>query len=244
MKLTDLDNKPAIVANKALKEHYGVPMNIERMPYGKAKAMLQKVRGLIAETKKTRNFYESQHNPKYLKMVFMEQALSKHIAQFSFKQPRIVFENEEVEKSQVILAAQDMVDSIQKMLEETSEMLVKELPALVNGVQSEIGVNESEQFNSQTSEALTSLQSALNQAKSSLQAALNEITGQGGGEATQAFGGQPEEPTDVNVDVNAEMPPEGGPPAGAAPGGDAEMPAPTPEEPEEEPVPGAGRTKR
>jgi hypothetical protein len=238
MKLTDLDNKPVTVANKALKEHYGVPMNIERMPYGKAKAMLQKVRGLIAETKQTRNFYESQNNPNYLKMVFMEQALSKHIAQFSFKQPRIVFENEEVEKSQVILAAQDMVDSIQKMLEDTSEMLVKELPALVNGVQAEIGVNESEQFNSQTSEALTSLQAALNQAKSTLQSALNEITGQGG--SAEAFGGQPEEPTDVNVDINAEMPPEGGPPDMAAP----EIPAPTPEEPEEEPVPGAGRTRR
>jgi hypothetical protein len=200
--------------------------------------MLQKVRGLIAETKQTRNFYESQNNPNYLKMVFMEQALSKHIAQFSFKQPRIVVENEEVEKSQVILAAQDMVDSIQKMLEDTSEMLVKELPALVNGVQAEIGVNESEQFNSQTSEALTSLQSALNQAKSSLQSALNEITGQGGG--AEAFGGQPSEPADVNVDINAEIPPEGGPPDMAAP----EMPAPTPEEPEEEPVPGAGRTRR
>jgi len=168
----------------------------------------------------------------------MEQALSKHLSNFRFTQPRIVFENEEVEKSQVILAAQDMVDSIQKMLEDTSEMLVKELPALVNGVQAEIGVNESEQFNSQTSEALTSLQQALNQTKSSLQSALNEITGQGGG--VEAFGGQPEEPTDVNVDINAEMPPEGGTPDMAAP----EMPAPTPEEPEEEPVPGAGRTRR
>ena len=242
MKLTDLDNKPVTVAAKALKEHYGVPMNIERMPYGKAKAMLHKVRGLIAETKQTHTFYESQNNPNYLKMVFMEQALSKHIAQFSFKQPRIVFENEEVEKSQVILAAQDMVDSIQKMMEDTSEMLVKELPALVNGVQAEIGVNESEQFNSQTSEALTTLQAALTQAKSTLQSALNEITGQGGG--AEAFGGQPEEPTDVNVDINAEMPPEGGPPAGAAPDGDDEMPAPTPEEPEAMPVPGAGRTRR
>lgn len=238
MKLTDLDNKPVTIAAKALKEHYGVPMNIERMPYGKAKAMLQKVRGLIAETKQTRTFYESQNNPNYLKMVFMEQALSKHLSNFRFTQPRIVFENEEVEKSQVILAAQDMVDSIQKMMEDTSEMLVKELPALVNGVQAEIGVNESEQFNSQTSEALTALQQTLTQAKSTLQSALNEITGQGGG--AEAFGGQPGEPTDVNVDTNAEMPPEGGPPDMAEP----EMPAPTPEEPEEMPVPGAGRTRR
>ena len=129
-----------------------------------------------------------------------------------------------------------MVDSIQKMMEDTSEMLVKELPALVNGVQAEIGVNESEQFNSQTSEALTALQQTLTQTKSTLQSALNEITGQGGG--AEAFGGQPSEPTDVNVDINAEIPPEGGPPDMAEP----EMPEP--EEPEEMPVPGAGRTRR
>ena len=38
----------------------------------------------------------------------------------------------EVQQAQVILAAQDMVDNIQSMLEDTTEMQFKELPALVD----------------------------------------------------------------------------------------------------------------
>ena len=39
-----------------------------------------------------------------------------------------------------------MVDSVQKMLEEISDMMVKEMPALGDSVQSEIGVNEAQAF--------------------------------------------------------------------------------------------------
>jgi hypothetical protein len=119
-----------------------------------------------------------------MKLVFMEQALSQHYSALKSRpQTRIVVENEEVEKSQTILAAQDMVDSIQKMVEQVSDMIVKELPALVDSVQSEIGVNESSSFQQQATEALTSLQAALTQSQTTMKAAVNGITGQGGAAA-------------------------------------------------------------
>ena len=64
------------------------------------------------------------------------------------------------------------------MVEDVSDMLVKELPALVDSIQSEIGSNESDAFNSQVSEALSELNSSLATTKSGLQKALNAITGQ------------------------------------------------------------------
>jgi hypothetical protein len=148
--------------------------------------MLNKVRGLMSESKASQKFYESQGNGSYMKLVFMEQALSKQFAYLSTQRPRIVVENEEVEKSQTILAAQDMVDSIQKMVEQVSDMIVKELPALVDSVQSEIGVNESSSFSQQATEALTSLQAALTQSQATMKEAVNGITGQGGAEAFDA----------------------------------------------------------
>jgi hypothetical protein len=72
-----------------------------------------------------------------------------------------------------------MIDSVQKMIEDVNDMMVKELPALVSSIQSEIGVNESNEFNTQVSEALSSLNEALNASKSTLQGALGVITGQG-----------------------------------------------------------------
>lgn len=236
MKLTDFDKNPIENATRALKEHYDVPFNVQKMSYAQARDMLHKVRGLMNETKKSTGFYESQQNSAYLKLVFMEQALSKHFAEISLRKPRIVVENEEVEKSQVVLAAQDMVDQVQKMVEEVSDMLVKELPALTDSVQSEIGVNESETFNQQVSEALTSLQAALTQSQATLKTALNSITGQGGAEAFDADAGMgddlgapmPGGEEEVDLDIDAT----------------AELPAPDMEEPEEEPLGGVGRPKR
>ena len=164
----------------------------------------------------------------------MEQALSKHFAEISLRKPRIVVENEEVEKSQVVLAAQDMVDQVQKMVEEVSDMLVKELPALTDSVQSEIGVNESETFNQQVSEALTSLQAALTASQATLKSALNGITGQGGTEAFDAgddMGGAP----DMGAELDVQEPLPGG--------GEEEMNLDL-EAPEEEPLGGVGRSKR
>jgi len=201
--------------------------------------MLSKVRGLINETKSSAEFYQSQTSPSYMKLVFMEQALADHFNYLqSLPKTRIVVENEEVEKSQVVLAAQDMVDQVQKMVEEVSDMLVKELPALTSGVQSEIGVNESESFSQQVTEALTALQAALTQSKGTLQSALNGITGQGGDMAADnAFGDEaPDMSTDM--DMSADLVGDGEEDFSV----DDDISV---EEPEEEvPVAGAGRLKR
>lgn len=238
MKLTDFDKNPIENATKALKEHYDVPFNVRKMSYAQARNMLNKVRGLLGETKQSSDFYESQKNSSYLKLVFMEQALSKHFAELSLRKPRIVVENEEVEKSQVVLAAQDLVDQVQKMVEEVSDMLVKELPALTDSVQSEIGANESQTFNQQVSEALTSLQAALTTSQATLKNALNSITGQGGAEAFNTGGdmGAPAPAGDeMDADLGIEEPLAGG--------GEEEMDLDI-EEPEEEPLGGVGRAKR
>jgi hypothetical protein len=203
MKLTDLETKN--VAVKALKESFSMNFDVSDLDRSKTRTMLSRIKGLIAESKRSPEFHKAQNNPAYLKLVFMEQALNQHMR--VAKEPRIVFENEEVEKSQVILAAQDMIDSVQKMYEDVNDMLVKELPALVDSIQSEIGVNESDSFSQTATDALTQLNGALQQAQTSLKTALGGLTGQGGDAfAVPGMGG--EEQVDVDLDIDAEMPAE------------------------------------
>lgn len=239
MKLTDFNKKD--YATRAINENYGVKFNVSKMGMNETKVMLKKVRTLANEAKQSPDFYKDQSNSSYMKLVFMEQALVTHYNQLlSLPKPRIVFENEEVEKSQVVLAAQDLVDTVQKMLEQVSDMMVKELPALVDSIQSEIGANESEQFNTQASEALSTLNSTLMQSKTSLQSALGVITGQGGGEA---FDTDTEAGAEMGADLGAEMGADLGAEMGADLGAE-ELPEPDLEEPEMPPVGGAGRAKR
>jgi hypothetical protein len=232
MKLNELDHKN--YAKEALKENFEMSFNVATMDRTNTKTMLNKVTNLIKEAKQSNDFYKNQTSSSYMKLVFMEQALSTHYKDLmNAPKPRIVFENEEVEKSQVILAAQDMIDTVQKMYEDVNDMMVKELPALVSSIQSEIGANESTEFNTQAGDALTALNDALLNSKNSLQSALGTITGQGGMDsfatdatATGDLGMDQVEPTnDLGMDDGADL--------------DLDI-----EEPELPAVGGVGRAKR
>ena len=186
MKLTDLDKTQTSV--KALKANFDFAFDPSKLNRAQTFDMISQVTTLIKEAKKNPDFYSKSTDESYLKMLFVSQALYEHYN--SFKTPRIIVENQEVEKSQVILAAQDMIDSIQKMLETTNDMLVKELPALADSMQSELGPDQSSAFNQAATEALTALNQCLSQSKQTMLSAMNQVTGQEGQSFNPAGGGE------------------------------------------------------
>jgi len=84
----------------------------------------------------------------------------------------------EVQQAQVVLAAQDLVDSLQGMIEDATEMQYKELPALVGSIRDQVGVDQSNQFNTDATAALSGLVQSLQTAKQQMDAALGVVTGQ------------------------------------------------------------------
>ena len=136
----------------------------------------------------------------------------------------------EVQQAQVVLAAQDMVDKMQSMLEDTTEMQFKELPALVDSIRNQIGIEQATQFNGDVTGALQGLVQNLQGAKQQLETALGVVTGQPAPlDTSMAASGVPgAAPAPMpGAEMGAEMPPEPG----------AEMGA---EMPPEEPAAGAG----
>lgn len=87
-------------------------------------------------------------------------------------------EASEVQQAQVVLAAQDMVDKMQKMLEEVSAMQFKDLPALVDSIKNEVGQQQANQFNADATAALSGLMQNLQASKQQMDAALGVVTGQ------------------------------------------------------------------
>ncbi len=243
MKLDELNNTPISYAKRALKENYELPFDVDKMSMTATRTMLHKVRGLVQESKSAPTFYKEQASQSYMKLVFMEQALVAHYNELRTRpEPRIVVENEEIEKSQVYLAAQDMVDTIQKMLEDVGQMQVKELPALVSSIESEIGVTEGQSYNDQTSQVLDTLSATLKESLTGLKAALDGLTGQGG---TDAFSSGAADMDAGMGDMEAGLGDmEAG--MGDMEAGADEMGADdvSVEEPEEAPVTSVGRAKR
>jgi hypothetical protein len=87
-------------------------------------------------------------------------------------------EENELQKSQTILAMQDMVDRIQKMTEDVSEMQFKDLPAIVQTLKNEGNQDQATQLQTSTSAALTQLLQSLQEGKTQMEQSQGILTGQ------------------------------------------------------------------
>jgi hypothetical protein len=93
-------------------------------------------------------------------------------------QNRRLKEASELQQAQVVLAAQDMVDQIQKMIEQVSAMQFKDLPALVDSIRNDVGMDQAQQFNNDVTTALQGLIQGLQGSKVQLETAQGVLTGQ------------------------------------------------------------------
>ena len=150
----------------------------------------------------------------------------------------------EIQQAQVVLAAQDMVDKMQAMVEDVSELQFKELPALVDSIKNQVGIDQATQFNQDATAALTGLLQNIQGAKQQLDAALGVVTGQApsGAAAAGAMGADIAAGADAMGAAGADMAAAGA--MGAEAGMDADLGADL-EEPGAAPAAAAlGRAKR
>jgi hypothetical protein len=258
MKLQELAvANPIQQAAKDFESYFGNRVDFNTVSKGQARDMLKRVRGLIAEHRRTPEFHYSERNPSYLKLVMMEQALAaaattpgaapaanpanmamtmqnnKKQAMDQSKQidaqiialqkqkadlmkqannpmaegrrARRLREASEIQQAQVVLASQDMVDQVQKMSEQVSAMQFKDLPALLDQIRNEVGVDQATQYNADASAALSGLLGNLQGAKQQLEAALGVITGQ----APQVPGAEMGAAPDMGGEMPTELPAPG-----------------------------------
>jgi len=123
----------------------------------------------------------------------------------------------EVQQAQVVLASQDMVDQVQKMIEQVTAMQFKDLPALVDQVKNQIGVDQAMSFNQEVTGALTGLTQNLQGSKTQLEGALGVVTGQAPtvpgedmGAPAPELGAEelppaPEGEEEIDVDIDADI---------------------------------------
>ena len=178
MKLNELAvHQPTKQVSKIFESFFDQRVNFDHLNRGTARKMLVKVKALVQEHRASRDFHQSEKNPAYLKLMMMEQALTAQLQQQNLYH-QVKLQESEVQQAQVVLAAQDMVDQVQGMLEDITELQFKELPALVDSIRNQIGMDQANQFNTDATAALGGLVQNLQTAKASLESSLSVVTGQ------------------------------------------------------------------
>jgi hypothetical protein len=172
MKLQELDAPHQTKQTaKVFESYFGQKVSFDLIPSNQAYSMLSKVRELIKEHRRQPEFHYSEHNPAYLKLIVLEQGLVQCL--------RKTLKESEIQQAQVVLAAQDIVDQMQKMIEQVTSLQFKDLPALVEQIKNEVGVDQSAQFNNDATAALAGLVQNLQASKQQMEGAVGVVTGQG-----------------------------------------------------------------
>ena len=198
MKLNELAaQQPTKHVKKVFESFFEQQINFDQLDQRAARRLLGKVRALVHEHRSSPKFYHSEKNPAYLKLMMMEQALGAHL-QRTVQHARTLKESE-VQQARVVLAAQDMVDQVQGMLEDITELQFKELPALVDSIRNQIGMDQANQFNTDATAALSGLVQNLQTAKASLETSLGVVTGQQTAPMVPGAGAE------IGADVGAEI---------------------------------------
>ncbi len=104
----------------------------------------------------------------------------------------------DIEQAQVVLAAKDLVDRVQKMIEDVSEVQYKDLPALVDQARTDLGTSEADSFQQNIGPALDELIQSLQSTKEKMNNGLSALTGE---ETLSVPGEEDEMDSDLDTDL-------------------------------------------
>jgi len=114
-------------------------------------------------TKKMKESYEVTLKSEYKKQPTLETFQSLY--------------EQDLEQAEVLLAAKDLVDKLQKMVEDTASMQVEELLPLVDAMKERMGPDKADGFNTSVDQVLSALLDNLKQAKDSVDNAVLALSG-------------------------------------------------------------------
>lgn len=208
MRLTEMGVKPtAKKINKVMESRFGIKIDYDNLNFIKAYKLANGLTESLNYIKHSHGVHVAEKNPKYMELLMVREGLHRWMVE---NKQQLVMESE-MGKSQAILAAKDMVDSIQDMLEDVSKMQNEQMPALLDTIRDQIGMEQADAFKNSVGTLLASMVDQLSSARESADQAARALAGEqvaqpmGMGQGMGADMGMGGAPADINAPP--ELPP-------------------------------------
>lgn len=206
MNLKELAPQTTKRLNKVMESRFGFAIDYDNLTYAKAQRLNIALSENLNAIRKSYGAHTAEKNPKYMEMLMVREGLTAWLDQHN---PLM---EGELETAEAVLAAKDMVDSIQDMITDASKMMNEELPPLLDTIRDQLGTAQADQFKQTATAALQGLMDALNGARDSLDQGSRALAGEqtaepmamGGAAGDELGGGLPGElpPADDMSDLD------------------------------------------
>ena len=190
--------------NKIVESRFGFSIDYDNLTYAKAQRLTKALGENITNIKKSFGSHTAEKNPKYMELMLVKEGLDTWL-----NSEQGLFESE-LGRSEAVLAAKDIVDSVQDMLEKISKVQNEQIPALIDTIRDQIGSEQAEAFKSSMSPTLTDLYTALSTARETADTSVRVLSGEQIADTDMSMGadaglGDNLPPMDDNSDFDSDL---------------------------------------
>lgn len=184
---------------RALAENYDYMIDLDSMTRKRARNMISKARERVAESRDLNKRIKFNMIAESLEL-WMQANVQSELTAYNLKEG---LDDESMEEAKVILAAKELSDKIQGMIEDAAKMQVQDLLPIVDAMKSEIGTAEADAFAAEAEAALGNLVNTLKSSKDEYDSAIRTAQGEAPATDMDMDGGMDGEIGIDDVDMSA-----------------------------------------
>ena len=173
MKLAEMSKTSAKRTNKLLESRFGFSINFSNLTVAKAEKLSETITANLNKIRHSVNLHTAEKNPRYMELLTVQEGLNAWL-----NEQRTQLNEGEVGNAEVLLAAKNMVDSIQDAIEKVGKMQNEQLPELLDSIRDQIGSEQAEGFKNAVGTTLETLMGNLQSAREGVDGGVRILTGE------------------------------------------------------------------
>ncbi len=159
--------------NKVLESRFGFAINYDNLSIAKAQRLGETISLNLNKIRHSADFHRAETNPRYMELLTVQEGLNTWLTE----QHQQLNEGE-VGNAEVLLAAKDMVDSVQDTIEKVGKMQNEQLPQLLDSIRDQIGSEQADAFKNAVGATLDQLMQNLQSAREGVDTGVRVLSGE------------------------------------------------------------------
>jgi hypothetical protein len=173
MKLAEMQTKSSRKINKLMESRFGFSINFSNLTVEKAEKLSETISANLNKIRHSANLHTAEKNPRYMELLTVQEGLTAWL-----EERRTQLNEGEVGNAEVLLAAKDMVDSVQDAIEKVGKMQNEQLPQLLDSIRDQIGSEQAEGFKNAVGTTLETLMQNLQTAREGVDNGVRILSGE------------------------------------------------------------------
>ena len=182
MKLSEMAVVTAKKLNKVMESRFGFAIDFDKLTVEKAQKLSETITTNLNKIRHSVDLHTAEKNPRYMELLTVKEGLARWLEEnqsidLSSEEKEIVTEGE-VGNAEVLLAAKDMVDSVQDAIEKVGKMKNEQLPQLLDSIRDQVGSEQADGFKNGVGTTLDTLMDQLQTARDGVNKGVQILSGE------------------------------------------------------------------